>query len=74
MQLRVTSTKVAMNDKQRLDWLEKMANKRGGILLHDGSERGRLGLGLRLDSTVVRTLRDAIDDCAKYDDKQKAAS
>ena len=47
-------------DKERLDWLEEMANKPGGILLHDGSETGRLGLGLRPGS-LVRTLREAID-------------
>lgn len=47
-------------DKERLDWLERMANKPGGLLLHDGSERGRLGLGLRPGS-LVRSLREAID-------------
>lgn len=47
-------------DAERLDWLEAMANVRGGLLLHDGSEGGRLGLGLRPGS-VKRTLRQAID-------------
>jgi hypothetical protein len=47
-------------DKERLDWLEMMANQPGGLLLHDGSERGRTGLGLR-PGAVVRTLREAID-------------
>ena len=47
-------------DIARLDWLEKMANLPGGLLLHDGTETGRLGLGLR-PGNVVRTLRDAID-------------
>lgn len=42
-----------------LDWLEFMANRRGGILLHDGSEGGRLGLGLR-PGKVRGTLREAI--------------
>lgn len=46
-----------MNDKQRLDWLEQMANSKGGLLLHDGSESGRTGLGLK-----NRSLREAIDD------------
>lgn len=52
---------VALDDADRLDWLEMMANRRGGILLHDGSEGGRLGLGLR-HGKVDRTLRQAIDD------------
>jgi hypothetical protein len=47
-------------DKERLDWLETMANQRGGILLHDGTETGRLGLGLR-PGRSNRTLREAID-------------
>jgi hypothetical protein len=46
-------------DAECLDWLEMMANRRGGILLHDGSEGGRLGLGLR-PGTSIRTLRQAI--------------
>lgn len=52
--------KRAKTDKERIDWLEKMANVKGGILLHDGSESGRIGLGLR-PGTLVRTLRKAID-------------
>lgn len=51
---------VALEDAKRLDWLEVMANRRGGILLHDGSESGRLGLGLR-PGTMNRTLRQAIN-------------
>lgn len=47
-------------DKERLDWLELMANQPGGLLLHDGSERGRTGLGLR-PGALARTLREAID-------------
>jgi hypothetical protein len=47
-------------DKEMLDWLEQQANERGGILLHDGSEHGRRGLGLR-PGALVRTLRQAID-------------
>lgn len=50
-----------MNDAQRLDWLESMANRKGGLLLHDGSETGRLGLGLR-PGDLRRSLRQAIDD------------
>ena len=51
----------------RLDWLERQANEPGGLLLHDGSESGRLGLGLR-PGGLVRTLRAAIDrarECGK---------
>jgi hypothetical protein len=50
-----------MNDTERLDWLEMMANVKGGLLLHDGSEGGRCGLGLR-PGTLIRDLRAAIDD------------
>ena len=50
-------------DTRRLDELERMANQPGGILLHDGSETGRLGIGLR-PGALVRTLRQAIDDAA----------
>ncbi len=52
-------------DKERLDWLEHMANQEGGILLHDGSETGRLGIGLR-PGTLNRTLREAIDQAMAY--------
>jgi hypothetical protein len=51
-------------DHSRLDWLEKMANEAGGILLHDGSETGRIGLGLR-PGCVKRTLREAIDEAMR---------
>ena len=47
-------------DARRLDCLERLANERGGILLHDGSESGRAGLGLR-PGCLVRSLREAID-------------
>lgn len=47
-------------EARRMDWLESMANKSGGLLLHDGSERGRVGLGLR-PGRLSRTLREAID-------------
>lgn len=50
----------ASGDAERLNWLEAMANERGGLLLHDGSEAGRTGLGLRPGS-LNRTLREAID-------------
>lgn len=56
----------AAQDKARLDWLEHMANKSGGLLLHDGSEKGRCGLGLR-PGFLSRTLREAIDDSAGFD-------
>lgn len=47
-------------DAQRLDWLEARANEKGGLLLHDGTERGRTGLGLR-PGHLNRSLREAID-------------
>jgi len=47
-------------DRARLDWLEQAANEPGGLLLHDGSETGRGGLGLR-PGTLRRTLREAIE-------------
>jgi len=53
--------KAAM-DSARLDWLEKMADKDGGILLHNGCESGRLGLGMRKTN---RTLRQSIDDAMR---------
>lgn len=47
------------SDDERLDWLEMMANKPEGILLHDGKNMtGRLGLGLE---SGHRKLRQAID-------------
>ncbi|CAN7607488.1 hypothetical protein LJR034_004638 [Caballeronia sp. LjRoot34] len=49
-----------ITDAIRIDALEAMANQPGGVLLHDGSERGRTGLGLR-PGALVRTLREAID-------------
>jgi hypothetical protein len=49
-----------LRDAERLNKLERLANKPGGILLHDGSETGRTGLGLR-PGCLVRTLREAID-------------
>lgn len=51
-----------MKDSERIDWLEIMANKKGGILLHSEFEStGRLGLGLK---NTNRTLRKAIDQAA----------
>lgn len=47
-------------DAGRLDWLEAMANQPGGLLLHDGHESGRCGLGLR-PGQLSRKLREAID-------------
>lgn len=49
------------SDAERLDWLEVMANRAGGLLLHSGDETGRCGLGLR-PGRLVRSLREAIDD------------
>lgn len=51
-------------DAVRIAQLEELANQPGGILLHDGSEEGRTGIGLR-PGTLVRTLRQAIDDTMK---------
>lgn len=56
----------AQADTARLDWLERMANEPGGLLLHDGSETGRCGLGLRPGLTD-RTLRAAIDAAMSRD-------
>jgi hypothetical protein len=53
-------------DAERIDYLERMANQPGGLLLHDGSERGRTGLGLR-PGTLVRTLREAIDNGLRHE-------
>ena len=53
-----------MTDSERIDWLEKMANKPQGLLLHDGTESGRTGLGLR-PGYLNRTLREAIDQAAQ---------
>jgi hypothetical protein len=52
-------------DAPRIDWLEGEAYTPGGLLLHDGTERGRRGLavgpmGLR-PNRHLRTLREAID-------------
>ena len=60
-----------ISDKDRLDWLEAMANKKGGLLLHDGSESGRLGLGLRPGLIKDRTLRQAIDQAFQQSDLPK---
>lgn len=46
-------------DARRLDWLEAMGNLRGGLLLHNEDNTGRVGLGL---ANTGRTLRVAIDD------------
>lgn len=47
-----------MTDAERLDWLEEMGNRPGGILLHSEHTTGRLGLGL---ACTGRSLREAID-------------
>lgn len=49
---------------QMLDWLEKMANERGGLLLHGETEpTGRTGLGL---ANTGRTLRQAVAQAMGY--------
>jgi hypothetical protein len=53
-------------DAERIDWLERMANEPGGLLLHDGSEHGRTGLGLR-PGALVRSLREAIDSGLRHE-------
>jgi hypothetical protein len=60
-----------ITDKDRLDWLEAMANRKGGLLLHDGSETGRAGLGLRPGLIKDRTLRQAIDQAFQQSDLPK---
>lgn len=60
-----------MNDAERLDWLEWMANKPEGLVLHSG-HRGlemRPGLGL---ANTGRTLREAVDDAMRYDNEWRA--
>jgi hypothetical protein len=54
----------SITDSDRIDCLERMANEPGGLLLHDGTEKGRRGLGLR-PGRLVRTLREAIDDAIR---------
>lgn len=56
----LSAPKQVEDDADRIDWLESMANKPGGLLLHDGTETGRTGLALR-PGFVRRTLRQAID-------------
>lgn len=50
-------------DAERIDWLERRGNERGGLLLHAGNEEsgGRCGLGLK---NTGRTLRQACDSAA----------
>lgn len=50
-------------DRERIDWLERMANEPDGIHLHDGGNHcfQCCGLGLR-PGALVRTLRQAIDE------------
>lgn len=54
-----------ISDSDMLDFLEAEAGKPGGLLLHDGSEHGRLGIGLlgtplreRLKSIIGIHLRE----------------
>jgi hypothetical protein len=51
--------KEGLEASRMLDLLERMANQPGGVLLHDGSETGRTGFGLRPGS-INRTLREAL--------------
>lgn len=62
-----------ITDKDRLNWLEAMANRKGGLLLHDGSESGRTGLGLKPGLIKDRTLRQAIDQAFQWSDIPKKA-
>lgn len=60
-----------MNDTQRLNWLIAHVEKEGGIVLHLGGYSGGVpsysGLAFGGRSTRGRTLREAIDSCAKHD-------
>jgi hypothetical protein len=59
---RTPSLRHKITDKDRINWLETMAKRQGGLLLHDGTEKGRTGLGLNLGFNIKpRTLRQAID-------------
>jgi len=54
-----------MTDAERLDWLERMARQKDGLLLHaETKSTGRLGLGL---AWPPRSLRDAIDQCLEHE-------
>lgn len=60
-------------DTERLDWLEREANEPDGIHLHDGHPvpmNNCRGIGLRPGS-LVRTLREAIDQCMEFDQGKK---
>lgn len=46
-----------LTDAAMLDWLERMGNEPEGLLLHDGGDSGRRGLGLQ---RLGRSLRQAI--------------
>lgn len=59
-----TALAEALRDSDRIDELERLANLSGGILLHNGAERGRRGIGLR-PGMLQRTLRQAVDDAMK---------
>jgi len=62
---KLTEAPGPFTDAQRMDMLEKLALRRGGILLHNGDETGRSGLGIW---PPKRTLRDAVDHCLRYPD------
>ncbi len=55
-----------LSDTEIVDWLEREANAPGGLLLHDGSETGRRGIGLR-PGNLNRTLRQAVSDAVSGD-------
>lgn len=49
---------------EMLDWLERAANERGGLLLHsEHGPTGRTGLGL---ASTGRTLRQAVAQAMGY--------
>jgi hypothetical protein len=59
-------------DGMRLDWLERMAKEKGGLLLHSETEyTGRVGLGL---ARPDRTLRKAIDAAMAGEQRDSASS
>lgn len=60
-------------DTERLDWLERQANQPDGLHLHNGNPKPSndcRGIGLRPGS-LVRTLREAIDQCMGFDAGKK---
>lgn len=59
-----------MTDTERLDFLERMARQKDGLLLHaETLSTGRLGLGL---ACPQRSLREAIDQCMAYENDESS--